>query len=56
MTNVGLNDLKERIRNIPIYPPTGIRVEELGSWLRGVEYMRAIVINLIKDLEDSQHA
>lgn len=55
MTNVELNDLKERIRNILPYPPAGIRVDELGSWFRGAEYMRAIVIDLIKDLEEGQH-
>lgn len=55
MTNVGLNDLKERIRNIDLYPPNGMTVEELSCWLRGAEHMHASVINLIKDLEEGQH-
>lgn len=55
MTNVGLNDLKERIRNICLYPPNGMTVEELYCWIRGAEQMQESVDDLIKDLEEGQH-
>ena len=55
ITKIGLDQLKERIRNIHLYPPDGMKVEELSCWLRGAEHMHASVIHLIKDLEDDQH-
>lgn len=53
MTDVGIDNIINRIKGLNIEVPVGMSLQEVGYWTDGAKYLQEEILTMLESMKDS---